>query len=64
MNKTFRAPIHSLAVALLAMAVIVLAIKEPKDCVNNSNEVAVPSAPSAPTSTGTSPAGQRELRKF
>tara|TARA_B100001113_G_scaffold219749_1_gene180206 strand:+ start:283 stop:492 length:210 start_codon:yes stop_codon:yes gene_type:complete len=62
-NKT--APIHSIAVALLAVAVIFLAIKEPRcDCDNDM--------PSAQTTTGQQDSmqrpsrtgRQRELRKF
>ncbi len=60
-NKT--APIHSIAVALLAVAVIFLAIKEPR-CDNDM--------PSAETTTGQQDSiqrpsrtgRQRELRKF
>ena len=62
-NKT--SPIHSIAVALLAVAVIFLAIKEPHcDCEND--------IPSAETTTGLQDSiqrpsrtgRQRELRKF
>ena len=65
MNQSLQSPIHSVAIALLAMAVIVLAIKEPRDCVNPSNEVNASNAPSAPAASGRNPASpQRELRKF
>ena len=58
-------PIHSVAVALLAIAVIVLAIKEPRcDCQNDLPSVETPSRQQdsvpRPSKTGRS----RELRKF
>ena len=62
MNKLSQSPIHSAAVALLAIAVIVLAIKEPKDCMNSPGGTGASEA--APASTRTNPTTQRELRKF
>lgn len=65
MKQALQSPIHSVAVALLAIAVIVLAIKEPRDCTNNSDGVNASNAPSAPASSGRSPAPQqREFQKF
>ena len=64
MNKLSQSPIHSAAVALLAIAVIVLAIKEPKDCRNSPEGVGASDAAPAPATTRTNPTTQRELRKF
>ena len=65
MNKSQQSPFHSVAVTVLAIAVIILAIKEPKNCVDTSNEVEASSSPSAQGATRQRRATQqRELRKF
>jgi len=65
MMKSSRPPISSIAVSLLAVAVIFLAIKEPRcDCENGLPLVETPTSqqpsPQRPSTTGR----QRELRKF
>ncbi|MFL2672345.1 MAG: hypothetical protein ACJ0GR_04885 [Prochlorococcaceae cyanobacterium] len=53
--------LNSAAIALLALAVIFLAIKEPKcDPPQGSGRAAAPAAPAAPAQ----PRPPRELRKF
>ena len=64
MSAKNQASMHSVAVSLLAIAVIVLAIKEPKNCVSGQNESDTSSLQSELPSARSSPATQRELRKF
>ena len=63
--NTSSAPIHSLAVALLAVAVIVLAIKEPRcECDNDLPSSETPAARQAEQPRPSRTGRQRELRKF
>ena len=65
MNKSQQSPMHSVAVTVLAIAVIILTIKEPKNCVDTSNEVEASRSPSAQGTTGQRRGTQQqELRKF
>jgi hypothetical protein len=58
-------PLNSIAVALLAIAVIVLAIKEPRcNCESDVPAAETPATPQAPPARPSKTGRQRELRKF
>lgn len=65
MMKSGQPPVSSIAVALLAVAVIVLAIKEPRcDCENGLPLVETPTSQQASPQRPSAGGRQRELRKF
>jgi len=65
MMKSSLAPLNSVAVSILAVAVIVLAIKEPRcDSAGGLLRVETPTRQKAPPQQPTVSGHQRELRKF
>ena len=65
MMKSSQPPVSSIAVALLAVAVIVLAIKEPQcDCKSSLPLVETPTSQQASPQRPSTSGRQRELRKF
>ena len=65
MKKSSPLPINSIAVVFLAVAVILLAIKEPRcDCEHDSPRVEMPTTQQASPTQPSIPGRQRELRKF
>ena len=65
MNKKTQVPMNSIAVALLAIAVIVLAIKEPHcNCENSSETVQTPIRQQTTAPRRSRTQIQRELGKF
>ena len=65
MKKSSPTPINSIAVVFLAVAVIVLSIKEPRcDCEHDLPRVELPTTQQASPPQPSTPGRQRELRKF